>query len=100
MTTTRIYFRCNSEHLFNETVCPFDGWSMDGLDDVKLTAIRLEQTGGRLSMDALRAEGIPNSVLKQVLIVEFGSPDAVFESLEPNGYWIRGKWMPISGPHP
>jgi hypothetical protein len=100
MTWTYVFLRCNSGHYFRGSVCPFDGWFMEGFDDVVLAESRLRAAGKAVSVASLGGEGIPREVLSRVLVIEFGAEDAAFEALDPAGFLIEGEWTPIQSVGP
>lgn len=79
--TRRLFFRCNGGHYFQGTHCPWDGWTMDGLQEVIVTFQRASSVGSHVEPD----------LMQRILIIEFGSDDAVFDALNPERYIYNGK---------
>lgn len=92
MSTERVYVRCNSGHYFQGSACPFDGWSMEHLNDLTLALLRLEDSGERLTLSGLADHGAPAKVLARTIVIEFGSEEAAFEALDPSGFILNGEW--------
>jgi hypothetical protein len=44
-----------------------------------------------LSIQALADEGVPEKAIKRTIIIEFGSDEAIFDALLPEGYLIDGE---------
>jgi hypothetical protein len=44
-----------------------------------------------LSIRALADEGVPEEAIKRTIIIEFGSDEAIFDALLPEGYLIKGE---------
>jgi hypothetical protein len=95
MGRPRVFLRCNSGHYFCDSACPFDGWSMDGYQDVVIADLRLADKGEPPSIERLRAEGIPEGVLARTAVIEFGSEASAFEALDPAGFIVGDVWVPI-----
>ncbi|HEY9379447.1 MAG TPA: hypothetical protein VIQ02_20400 [Jiangellaceae bacterium] len=95
MPVRRVYARCNGGHYFRGSVCPFDGWSVEGLDAVQLAELRLLDAQENLSVEALRVEGIADQVAARLLIIEFPSPEAVFDAIEPQGLVVNGEYVHV-----
>lgn len=96
----RVFVRCNSGHYFHGSVCPFDGWTMDGFEKVVIAELRLVDKGQRPSIAGLREEGIAEEVLDRTLIIEFGSEASIFEALDPAGFIFDGEWVPLRSAGP
>ena len=50
-----------------------------------------ERKSKALSIRALADEGAPEEATKRTIIIEFGSDEAVFDALLPQGYLINGE---------
>jgi hypothetical protein len=86
-----VFFRCNSGHFYSGELCPWDGWSRAGLRQALDTIRRLQAEGRSVSVDVLRASGLGEDVLKRIVIVEFGDPEAVLEAIYPKQVVVAGE---------
>jgi hypothetical protein len=50
-----------------------------------------ERKNQALSIRALADEGAPGNAIKRTIIIEFGSDEAIFDTLLPEGYLIHGE---------
>jgi hypothetical protein len=93
--SARVYIRCNGGHYFQGMAhCPFDGWTMDGIDTVLGHA-------GPPTLAALRALGLDEALLKRLSVIEFADDESAFEALVPSHYVYRGqilKWHEVPLP--
>lgn len=90
----RLYFRCDSAHLFSGGICPRDGTIPPGGHAVWKAAHDLVQSGRDLSLNALRAAGVADAQLDRVMIIEFGSEREVFDELQIAATQRNGTWEP------
>ena len=97
MTAKRIYVRCNGGDLFDArlAVCPLDGWSSPETMEVTQVARRLDTPGEDVSLERLREAGLCEAALARVIVMEFGSEEATFDALSPDGYVLDGQWTPL-----
>lgn len=89
------FSRCNSGHYFSGCCCPLDGWSCRASQELDAACRKLQAADLPLSLAALQEAGVSRQSLPRIIIIEFGSPDAVFEALSPQGHVLHGKWHPI-----
>ena len=85
-----LYFRCNSGHYFEELYCPFDGWTHPGIAAVIAAVRKLRDSGTDITIDLHREAGVSKEVLRRVVIIEFGDPQAKFEALSPEDEVVDG----------
>ena len=87
----RMYIRCNGGHFFwGQESCPFDGWSCDAIG----AALRAFEDLGDESLrtiENLSQRGVPEMLLRRVVIAEFGASESAFEALSPSRYLQNGK---------
>lgn len=88
----KAYFRCNGGHYYRDEHCPLDGWSSAESREFSQILGRLSGKGEDPSLDDLRKAGMSASALGRTVVIEFGSPDSVFDALSPEGYILKGKW--------
>ena len=87
------YCRCNGGDYFREGgACPIDGWSSPQSIELADAVERVRNAGRDLSIAELRRLGVSDATLARTVIIEFGSEDAVFEALTPEGYVVDGRW--------
>jgi hypothetical protein len=72
--------------------CPFDGWSIDGIDWV---VAEFEELGDPTSqtVERLRARNVSAEILDRVVIIELGNDASIFDALAPSHYYHRGKLL-------
>ena len=90
----RLYFLCNSPHIFSGQYCPQDGWSQFWAGEILAAVERLERDGTSLSLHALCAVGVPAERLSGVLVIDFASEPTVFDALAIAGTYRDGAWKP------
>jgi hypothetical protein len=74
----RLYFRCDGGDHHESDYSPLDGWSAPEAKEIASTAARLTSTGLSVSIERLRAEGISQTALRRLIVVEFGDERAAF----------------------
>ena len=89
----RLYFHCDGSHIFNGKYCPQDGVSF-WAEEILTVVERLERDGVELSVQALRAAGVPDAHLHRVLIIEFAGDSYEFDALEIAATQRNGTWEP------
>jgi hypothetical protein len=82
-------------HYISSMHCPFDGWSSRELAELAKVVEKLEMQGTAPSIASLRSEGVSESALKLVIVVEFGSKGSAFDAISPSHYIIDGKDVPL-----
>lgn len=87
----RAFIRCNEGHYFQGSHCPFDGWSSAESIEFAAALGKLDTEGTEPSLSAFRKLGLREEVLRLVISVELGSPDAAFEAVEPHSYVVNRK---------
>ena len=91
----KAYIRCNSGHYFSGEYCPLDGWTSAESRELADALTRVSGPG-ELSLRKLRQMGVSKTALRRAILVEFGSTDAVFEALAPEGYVLDHEWRPLA----
>jgi len=86
----QLFFRCNSGHYFHGVGCPFDGWTMDGVQAAAEFFARLEPDGTAAGLDCLRPLNPSAELMRRMMIIEFGDADAAFDALVPDRYMYKG----------
>ena len=86
-----VFFRCNSGHYFSRAVCPWDGWSLTAFEDVLKLVEQFRSVGKPISVATPRDAGVPDDVLKRIMIVEFGSSETAVEAIYPKQLIVRGR---------
>ena len=92
----KIFFRCIRGHYFQDTCCPWDGWSHQAFDKVLDEAERIEARGDLLSIDKLKEAGIPDEIFKRILVVEFGCAESAFDAINPKELIVGNDVLDIS----
>jgi hypothetical protein len=90
--TRYVFLRCNGGHYFRSSVCPFDGWTLDGFESVVLAGARL---GEAVSHGLLRGEGFSERVLRRAVVMEFLGPEYAFEAISPDLVVVDGQPLPL-----
>ena len=82
----RAYIRCNGGDFFRSTHCPIDGWSGPPVTEFLDALQRLEAEGKEPTLAAFRNLKVSESVLRNILIIEFGDDEMVsaFGVLSPD----------------
>jgi hypothetical protein len=87
-----LFVRCNRGHYYRgQPICPFDGWSCEGVDLAFQAFAELRADPMSRSIEGLREKGVPQSVLERLVIAEFGSAASAFEALAPERYVLDGR---------
>ena len=85
-----LFIRCTGgDYYRGHTHCPFDGWSMPGLDVVLAQFASLEAS--LQTVDELAKLGTPPEILARVVIIEFGAEQSAFEAIAPHHFVHRGR---------
>ncbi len=92
---TCAYSRCNGGHYFRGACCPLDGWSSPASRELDAACQKLSASGRPVSLASLREAGVSEASLLRVVVIEFGSADAMFDALSPEGYVVKGCWQPL-----
>ncbi len=92
----KAYWRCNSGHYFCSVNCPQDGWSRPYFQRLFEVVRDMEKTGENVSIERLRQKGFDREALDRVIVIDFGSEEAVFDAIVPEGYLIDGKFIPLT----
>ncbi len=86
-----LFVRCNGGHYYRSaTACPWDGWSLDGIANARAVFEQLV-AGDVARIEVLKQHGVPEDVLRRLLIVEFGSEQSAFDALAPERYVRDGR---------
>jgi hypothetical protein len=87
----RVFAMCQSNHLFEGRVCPYDG-SENAFSDEIANALRsIHARGEAIDLAALRAAGVSSEALEWVVVAEFGSESVAFEGIEIASFVVNGK---------
>jgi hypothetical protein len=89
----RTFWRCSSGHYFSSRNCPIDGWSRPYLERLSEAVKGMEGRGEDVSIERLRCKGFDKETLDRVIVIDFGSEEAVFDGIIPEGYLIDGKFI-------
>jgi hypothetical protein len=87
----RVMMMCESSHLYEGRLCPYDGSQSPHAEELAQAIERLRNEGILVSVDALRACGVSDEALRWVVVVEFGSGDVAFEAIEVASVVVDGK---------
>jgi len=86
-----IFFRCNSGHFFSGELCPWDGWSHPDSKIVLELVDRLNAEEKELSIAKLKSAGVKDELIRRLVIVEFGDPEAILDGIYPKQVFVNGK---------
>ena len=87
----RLYFRCNSGHYFHGTNCPWDGWTMDGVQAAFELFARLEPHEAAVGLEALGPLDPSPELSRRMMIIEFGDEAAAVDAICPDRYMHNGE---------
>jgi hypothetical protein len=88
----KAYWRCTSGHYFSGEACPLDGWSSPESLELARATRSIASRGGNISLAELQRAGVSSGALNRAIVIEFGSPLAVFDTLVPEGYVINNQY--------
>jgi hypothetical protein len=92
---TCAYSRCNGGHYFRGVCCPLDGWSSAASEELDASCRKISASGRPISLASLREAGVSEPSLSRIIVIEFGSEEAMFDAVSPEGYVVKGSWRPL-----
>jgi hypothetical protein len=82
-----IYYICTSEHIFSTKYCPFDGWENKYFVEINQIAENIKNNNLPLTTQTLQDHGLNKEIVENLLIIDFGSKNLVFDGLWPKKYY-------------
>ena len=99
MGKKKAYIRCNSGHYFSgSSNCPLDNWSSRESEELTNAIETVNRIGHELSVEAIQKQGVSDTAIERLIVIEFGSEDSSFMGIVPEGYIMEGgKYVSILG---